>query len=161
MLSTLSTMGKKKEAKKEAPEKLLKVAPPPGPTVALFVVIAAVCAQVKPSLAEVESQATVEALGTSPYLPPEILGYIRIGCIAAMLFTRFSWFAFPGHMETLNYLPGTKLKQGKLPIHGLVNMIFFTNWCFMLLIFAYTGMAVTSLASDLMSPMLRTATLIW
>ena len=155
------------ETRRKTKEKqmLVKSAPPPAQTVALVVAIAAVCLAVLPSFDEVKAEATLEALGSSPFFSNQTLLWIRIACILIFSSVPISWALSPERPEDTTYLPGSKLKNGEVPISGISgNMIFFTNWCFMLLIFSLAGMAAASFALDNdtieLSPTFRALTLL-
>ena len=94
------------ETRRKTKEKqmLVKSAPPPAQTVALVVAIAAVCLAVLPSFDEVKAEATLEALGSSPFFSNQTLLWIRIACILIFSSVPISWACFLAlqpHMDSV------------------------------------------------------------
>ena len=143
--------------------KLIRYAPPPLATVVFVICVAAVSLKVVPTWDEIVEEATHEALGTSAHISSDVLGAFRVTCVVLMLFVVGGWILGDGHIETTSFLAGSKLVEGKVRVVGIKHLIFFTNWCFLLLLVSFLGMTVTSYArgsDDVAPPILRGITLL-
>ncbi len=137
-------------------------APPPAAIVYIIIVISS-CFAMSPSMSSIDEVATLQHLTTSPYISSVALAWARVASALIIFGTQLFIYFGPGHLESIKYLPGSKLTACKIPIRRGRTLLFFTVWSWLLLGIHFTGTAFAGfLREATFSPLfLRTLLIVW